>query len=146
MQVTCRKGELMWQNEQSKVPITAASVDREARVGLGTGRDRGSTCPVEQKSHWFRARPLVQPSLSVKPSSDSPQRAKVPFLSVPRWSPYLSGQTRGFEHSRPLPRAFLLRPITSVMDILLLDLTVMVNSDSILDQRCPKIPLSSRSI
>ena len=65
----------------------------------------------------------------------------VPLISVSRWSSYLSVQTYGLGCSGPLPRVFLLHPITSVLDILPFDINVMADSDSILD--CQKVSKKS---
>lgn len=72
-------------------------------------------------------------------SSSGPQVADVPLILVSRWSPYPSIQTWGFGRSRPIPRAFPLHLITSVLGSEPLDITVMVDVDSIwIVQKCPK--------
>lgn len=68
----------------------------------------------------------------------------VPLIWVSRWSPYPGAQTWGFRSSGPIPRAFPLHLITSVLGIMPLDITVMIDIKSTwIVQECPRSLLYS---
>lgn len=70
---------------------------------------QGQHCPVERKSGRIPSVACSTAKLESQ-SSQSPQWAAVPRMSVSRWSLYPRVQTCGLEHSGLLLRAFPLHP------------------------------------
>ncbi|KAF6095141.1 hypothetical protein HJG60_012108 [Phyllostomus discolor] len=112
-------------------------------MGVKPGGCSGSTHLVQGRSS--RAPSMTYGTATLEPqmvealSSFSQHWAAVPLTSVSRWSTYPSIQTWGFGRSRPIPRAFPLHLITSVLGSVPLDITVTVDIDSIwIVQKCPK--------
>ena len=99
---------------------------------------------VQQSSQHDPWRSQARASNGRNSESFSQHWAAVPIISVSRWSRYPSVQTWGFGHSGPIPRAFPLHLITSVLGSAPLDITVMADIDSIwIVRKCPKSLLST---